>query len=151
MRIGLNLSVARGKGSPSGPTLVYSAIAGTCSANAADTVNANSRLTVNSNGTWQLTVSNGTGTPNPNGSQTYVQPIIGTPGNSLWIRATIVSGSFSNGPASGVITALSAPVVWNKGSTSGAFSVVFNVEILGDAAGTIVLSTGQVTLGYTHV
>lgn len=146
----LNLPPTPSGGRAAGGGPQYFAIAGTNTASAAAGVNANARLTVNPDGTWALTVSNGTGTPSPSGTQAYVSPIVGTPGDNLWIRATIVSGSFSNGPASGVITQMNAQINWNKGSTTGAFQVVFNVEIATDAAMANIVATGQVTIGYTH-
>lgn len=150
MRAQVEENSGGGSGGGGGGGTTYPSISGSLTASAASGSNANARLTVNPDGTWQFTVASGSGTPSPSGVQEYIDPIVGTPGNSLWIRATIVSGSFSGGPASGVITALTSAVTWNKGSTTGSFSVVFDVEILGDSGGTIVHSTGRVTLGYAH-
>lgn len=128
----------------------YTAIAGSVTGAAGAGVNAGGTLDVNSAGTWQLTRTGSSGTPSPSGLQNWIAPVVGTPGDTHWVRASITSGTVTTG-TTGSWLALSSNRQWTKTAVNGDDSVTLTIAIATDSGGTNIVSSGSVTLGYAHV
>lgn len=70
-------------------------------------------------------------------------------GNGFWIRATIISGTFTSGTA-GTWLQLNAARTWTKQQTTvGSSSVVFTLELATDSGGANIVKSCQCTLTAT--
>lgn len=111
------------------------------------TVGANStgRLRVFRDGTW---IADGQPTVDDTTSGDWLNPKAADSGDTRWVRVDIVSGSLTSG-STGVWEQLSTTRTWTRTSTSDV-STVIRVRIATDAAGSTVVSDGNVTLQCVH-
>ena len=84
------------------------------------------------------------------GSTAWYLPTGGTPGNSYWIKITVVSGSTPTGMTSGTLYALSATRALTLTRTSvGTSTSSGNIDIYSDAGGTTRVGGGSYTMSTT--
>lgn len=86
------------------------------------------------------------------GSTAWFSPTGGTPGNSYWIKITVVSGSTPTGMTSGTIYALTTTrALTLTRNTLGTSTSAGNIDIYSDAGGTTRVGGGSYTMSSSSI
>lgn len=121
-----------------GGDVTVSRLGGTCSARVS--FNSDGSLTGSTGGTGTLDVDTVTG-------DNYWIPTTAGIGASLWLRATLTSGTFTSGTA-GTWQALTTGLIFTRASPGGVGSsiVTATFEIATDSGGVNIIASGSITL-----